>query len=343
MDEITFEKDHILEGAVTPLLVWYRGAKRDLPWRHTRDPYCILVSEIMLQQTRVEAVKAYYLRFLQQFPTAEALAAAEEGEVLKAWEGLGYYTRARNLHRAAKQIAAQGFPRTLREIRVLPGVGDYTAGAIASIAFDLPCPAVDGNVLRILTRLLADGSNIDDAATKKLFAERLRRVYPQASGEFCQALMELGALVCLPNGAPLCTGCPWEGICLAHATGREAQFPVRAEKRARKIEQLNVFVLEHEGKFALEQRPAQGLLAGLWQFPLRAGGDPAALGEVIAQRRAKHIFTHIEWHMTGYLIRAAACGDDFVWAEAAQIKAHYALPAAFKAFMPWLDRQHISK
>ncbi len=327
----------LMQRAVPLLLEWYRLSKRDLPWRGTRDPYRIWISEIMLQQTRVEAVKGYYARFLQKFPSAEDLARADEEDVLKAWEGLGYYSRARNLHKAAKLIAEEGFPQTFEKVRDLPGVGDYTAGAICSIAYNLPRPAVDGNVLRILTRLFADDSNIDEAKTKSDFADLLRRVYPPQAGDFCQALMELGALVCVPNGEPLCAECPWREICRAHLAGVEERFPVRNDKKARKIVRLSVFVLEKEGKYALQKREEKGLLAGLWQFPLWEGEkDPSDFGAVLWQKTAKHIFTHVEWHMTGYLVRAKLYDSAFTWATAEEIKTSYALPSAFKAFMNWV-------
>ena len=327
-----------LEQAVPLLLAWYRLFRRDLPWRKDKEPYHVWVSEIMLQQTRVEAVKGYYIRFLEKFPTVSALAAAPEDEVLKAWEGLGYYSRARNLHRAAKAIAAAGaFPETFADVRALPGVGDYTAGAICSIAYDLPCPAVDGNVLRVLTRLLADPSEIGDAATRSRFAEALRAVYPPEAGDFAQALMELGALVCLPNGAPLCGQCPWETLCLAHAAGEEERYPVRAEKKARERIPVSVYVLQCGGEFALERRKDKGLLAGLWQFPLAEGKNaPPDRGEVLAQKRAVHIFTHKEWEMTGYLVRVPEREERFVWATAEEIGKRYALPSALKAFFEWI-------
>ena len=289
----------------------------------------------MLQQTRVEAVKGYYQRFLGKFPTVEALADASEEEVLKAWEGLGYYSRARNLHKAAKLIAGCGFPTDYHGVRALPGVGDYTAGAICSIAYDLPCPAVDGNVLRILTRLLADGRNIDETATRVAFSEQLKKVYPQAAGEFCQALMELGAIVCVPNGEPLCDVCPWQTLCRAHLEGKEECFPVRSEKKARKIMELSLFVLEKEGKYALRKREKRGLLAGLWEFPNYLE-NPPVFGEVVAQKNAKHVFTHVEWHMTGYLVKAEEFYPAFTWATAEEIEGFYALPSAFKAFKEWI-------
>lgn len=327
--------NELLCKAVPLLLEWYRISKRELPWRSERpDPYRVWVSEIMLQQTRVEAVKGYYTRFLEKFPTANDLAAASEEEVLKSWEGLGYYSRARNLYRAAKKVAEFGFPKTWEGVRKLAGVGDYTAGAICSIAFNLPCPAVDGNVLRVLTRLFADERNIDEPKTKAEFAALLKEHYPPKAGEFCQALMELGAIVCVPNGAPLCGDCPWENICSAHLAGREGDFPVRNEKRARRIEDLFVYVLEKDGKYALEKRDGKGLLAGLWQFPLFE--SERDFGETVLKKRAKHIFTHVEWHMTGCFVRARERFPQYVWLTAEEIRLNYALPSAFKAFTGWV-------
>lgn len=325
----------LMKAAVSPLLEWYRVCKRDLPWRKARSFYTALVSELMLQQTRVEAVKERYVLFLQRFPTPEALAAASEEEVLKMWEGLGYYSRARNLHKAAKILAAEGLPQDFNGVRALPGVGDYTAGAICSIALGLPQPAVDGNVLRILSRLYADGANIDEPATRARFSELLRAAYPPETGDFCEALMELGAIVCVPNGAPLCGECPWQALCRAHLTGEEENYPVRSEKKARRVVDATVLVLQCGDKFALEKRPAKGLLAGLWQFPFFEGDAPD-LGEVVAEKRAKHIFTHVEWRMRGKLVRIDAELPRYVWATADEIARTYAVPSAFRAFMEWI-------
>ena len=325
----------LMKAAVSPLLEWYRVCKRDLPWRKARSFYTALVSELMLQQTRVEAVKERYVLFLRRFPTPEALAAASEEEVLKMWEGLGYYSRARNLHKAAKILAAEGLPQDFNGVRALPGVGDYTAGAICSIALGLPQPAVDGNVLRILSRLYADGANIDEPATRARFSELLRAAYPPETGDFCEALMELGAIVCLPNGAPLCGECPWQALCRAHLTGEEENYPVRSEKKARRVVDATVLVLQCGDKFALEKRPAKGLLAGLWQFPFFEGDAPD-LGEVVAEKRAKHIFTHVEWRMRGKLVRTDAELPRYVWATADEIARTYAVPSAFRAFMEWI-------
>ena len=325
----------LMKAAVSPLLEWYRVCKRDLPWRKARSFYTVLVSELMLQQTRVEAVKERYVLFLQRFPTPGALAAASEEEVLKMWEWLGYYSRARNLHKAAKILAAEGLPQDFNGVRALPGVGDYTAGAICSIALGLPQPAVDGNVLRILSRLYADGANIDEPATRARFSELLRAAYPPETGDFCEALMELGAIVCVPNGAPLCGECPWQALCRAHLAGEEENYPVRSEKKARRVVDATVLVLQCGDKFALEKRPAKGLLAGLWQFPFFEGDAPD-LGEVVAEKRAKHIFTHVEWRMRGKLVRIDAELPRYVWATADEIARTYAVPSAFRAFMEWV-------
>ena len=324
----------LLRRAVQPLMAWYRIHKRDLPWRHARTPYSALVAELMLQQTRVEAVKERYTAFLAAFPTAEALAAADAEEVLKLWEGLGYYSRARNLQTAAAVIAERGFPKDYAGVRALPGVGDYTAGAVCSIALGLPVPAVDGNVLRILSRLYADLS-LADGGMRERYRALLQEVYPPETADFCEALMELGAIVCLPNGAPLCDGCPWSGLCRAHLAGEEARYPVRAEKRARRIVDATVCVLRCGGKYALEKRPAKGLLAGLWQFPFFEGDVPD-FGPVLKEKRAKHIFTHVEWRMTGRLIGTEREIAPYTWVGAEELREKYAVPSAFKAFMDWV-------
>ncbi len=361
----------ILQAAAGMLLAWYPAHRRDLPWRQNRNFYTVLVSELMLQQTRVEAVKERYVAFLEKFPTEEELALASEDEVMKAWEGLGYYTRARNLQKAAKTLFAEGTPRTWVGVKRLAGVGDYTAGAISSIALGLKEPAVDGNVLRILTRLLADGSVVDDPAVKKRFTEMLREVYPDETADFCEGLMELGATVCLPNGAPLCDRCPWNTLCRAHLSGEEARYPVRAQKRARRVENLEVFVLTCNGKYALRKR-ADGLLKGLWEFPNRTpppcpppteGASDRDLAEgasdedsscfteeasdrglaegsagfrILAAKRAKHVFTHVEWQMIGCLAEVAEEDPRFVWVTAEEIRREYAVPSAFKAFSQWV-------
>lgn len=328
------------------LLPWYEQNKRDLPWRQDREPYHVWLSEIMLQQTRVEAVKGYYNRFLAALPTVQALAACEEDQLLKLWEGLGYYNRARNLQKAAKIVAQQGFPDTYEGLLALPGVGEYTAGAVASICFGRPVAAVDGNVLRVLSRYCADPAPITDAAVKKQVKTRLEAVYPHdRAGDFTQALMELGATVCVPNGPPRCGSCPLAGQCLACLQNITADFPVKTPKKARKTEQRAVFLLRCGEKLALEKRPAKGLLAGLWQLPNiegsltpeQAARQAADWGcephDLLSVRQKKHIFTHITWEMESFELTCGREDPRFVWAEPAQLEKEYALPTAFRQFL----------
>ncbi len=329
------------------LLPWFRENARALPWRETREPYPVWVSEIMLQQTRVEAVLGYYRRFLAAFPTVEALAGAPEEQLLKLWEGLGYYSRARNLQKAARMVAGelQGrFPDTCEGLLALPGVGEYTAGAVASICFERPCAAVDGNVLRVLSRFLADDSPRE--VLKKCAKPALEAVYPPGHcGEFTQALMELGATVCVPNGAPRCGECPLADLCHAHALGKEGDLPKKPVKKPRPREELTVFILDCGGKLALRKRPARGLLAGLWELPWVPGtlspgeaADQAARWglsprDVRAQREKTHIFTHREWIMRGFDLDCGVPAPDFVWVTREELREGYSLPTAFRQFL----------
>ena len=328
-----------LELLPIPLLEWYRDNARVLPWRSDPTPYHVWLSEIMLQQTRVAAVLGYYERFLAALPTAADLAACDEDVLMKLWQGLGYYSRARNLQKAARQVTERfggAFPSRYEEIRALAGVGDYTAGAIASIAFGLPVPAVDGNVLRVVTRLTADRRDVTRPQTRAAITQALRKIMPtQAPGDFNQALMELGATVCLPNGAPLCEKCPAAAFCAAHREGGEQQLPVKAPKRERRVEEREVYIILFDGKVALRQRPAKGLLAGLWEYP----GEPApwpcpVAGEVRFAAQGKHIFTHIEWRMSAYTVAAesARLPEGWVWADRAALQGQYAVPSAFAPF-----------
>ena len=334
-----------LEQLPIPLLVWYRENARVLPWRTQPTPYRVWVSEIMLQQTRVAAVLDYYRRFLEEAPTVADLAALPQERLMKLWQGLGYYSRARNLQKAARQIMEQWngvFPNTYEDLRSLPGVGDYTAGAIASIAFGLPVPAVDGNVLRVCARLRADYGDISAPATKKRVTADLAQVIPlDAPGDFNQAMMELGATVCLPNGAPLCETCPVARLCCACREGRTGELPVKKAKRERRIEARDVYLLFHGDCVALRRRPERGLLAGLWEYPnaLADGTDwPARWGlEPVQLDRAgtgRHIFTHIEWHMTVWTgeLTGEELPPGWVWADREELRGRYALPNAFQSF-----------
>ena len=333
-----------LKDIVAPLLQWFQLNKRDLPWRRTKDPYPIWVSEIMLQQTRVEAVKPYYERFLQTLPTVKDLAEADEETILKLWEGLGYYSRVRNMQKAAIQVMEEHdgkFPADHKKLLSLKGIGPYTAGAVGSIAFDLPVPAVDGNVLRVMSRITADASDISLQSTKKDWEERITDIMPMKSpGDFNQALMELGATVCLPNGAPKCEICPVRKYCEAYRKGATQTYPVKAEKKARTLEHLNVFFCTDGQKVAIHKRGQKGLLSGLWELPNtdREIALPAALqelgilrAEIIPMKNRKHIFTHIEWHMDCYFIKVLEKGEsDLLWLSIEDAETSYALPSAFK-------------
>ena len=345
--ELTTEE--VVSAFSRRLLPWFETAARDLPWRHTRDPYRIWVSEIMLQQTRVAAVLGYYARFLTAFPSVEALAAAPEDRLMKLWEGLGYYSRARNLQKAAKIVAENGgrFPDTYEGLLALPGIGDYTASAIAAAAFGRREAAVDGNVLRVVTRITDCHDDILDPKTKKTIRDQMQAVMPTATEDiriFSQATMELGATVCVPNGPPKCEACPARDFCLGRLRGTAEVLPVKKPKKARKIEDKTVFLLLREGKIALRRRPDAGLLAGLWEFPNVEGtlAEEAAPAQVAAwglkpkqwknKLAAKHIFTHVEWHMTGYTLEVAGNGpEDFEWVDLAGLDAH-AVPSAFARY-----------
>lgn len=330
------------------LLEWYAAGHRDLPWRRDREPYHVWLSEVMLQQTRVEAVKGYYRRFLAELPDIPALAACPPDRLAKLWEGLGYYSRMRNLQKAAQVIvSAHGgvFPREYDAIRALPGVGDYTAGAIASICFGLPEPAVDGNVLRALSRVTDDAAPVTDAAVKREYAARLREIYPAGRcGDFTQSLMELGATVCGPNSQPQCALCPLASLCLARANGTALLRPVKAPKKEKRTEEKTVFILRCGTRIAVRRRPEQGLLAGLWELPNVDGKCSAQQALAQAERwgvhprelcrssEKTHIFTHIRWELRGFYIECAEAAPLFTWVDPARFRQDIALPTAFRIF-----------
>ena len=342
----------LLEKLPGALLPWYQENKRDLPWRNDIQPYHVWLSEIMLQQTRVEAVKGYYERFLEALPTIEALANCDDDALHKLWEGLGYYSRVRNLKKAAQVIMSQydgGFPREYEKVRALPGVGEYTAGAVCSICFGLKTPAVDGNVLRVISRITDDATPIDYPAYKKQVRSLLAEIYPIDAGDFTQALMELGATVCGPNRKPDCKKCPCEGFCCARQNGTAQQLPVKLPKKGRKVEEKTVYVFSCEGQFAIQKRDSSGLLANLWQFPnvpgkletqeavdtaREMGLDPR---ELIRCMEKTHIFTHVQWEMRGYYMEVAEAEGGFQWMRPEEIEKEAALPTAFRQF--WDARQ----
>ena len=349
------------EKAVEPLLDWYDKGHRILPWREDPVGYKVWISEIMLQQTRVEAVKPYFNRFISELPDIQSLAECEEDKLLKLWEGLGYYNRARNLQKAACQIMEeyQGqMPKTQEELLKLAGIGSYTSGAIASIAFGERVPAVDGNVLRILSRLSLDEEDILKDTTKKRVERRLREIMPKGRpGDYNQALMELGATVCIPNGKPKCEVCPWENICLAHLEGREEEFPKKQAKKDRTIEKKTILIIQDENKAALHKRPSKGLLAGLYEFPNIEGHQTekrvlAYLKEmglevlrIQKMEPSKHIFSHKEWHMIAYQIRVDELApktekpgpENWIFVESHEAEKQYPLPSAFAAYTKYLN------
>ena len=351
--EVRLEYPQLFDIA-DPLLKWYEENKRDLPWRRTRDPYYIWVSEIMLQQTRVEAVKPYYERFLQSLPTLKDLAEVEEDKLLKLWEGLGYYNRVRNMQKAACVCMEKyngRFPETYEEILGLPGIGNYTAGAISSIAYGISRPAADGNVYRVLSRLLGSDADILKQSTRKWMEELLLGIVPvHDPASFNQGLIELGALICLPGGVPKCDSCPLEKLCMARSLGIERKLPIRSKGKERRIEKRTVLILRDSGQIAIKKRPDKGLLAGMYELPnLEGHKDKKALVSYLKGiglmpirikklEPAKHIFSHVEWHMIGYDILVDELEktneEDFLFIHPKQIKKEYPIPTAFEKYMP---------
>ena len=348
--------NEILKQCVEPLLAFYDRGRRILPWREEPTPYHVWVSEIMLQQTRVEAVKPYYDRFMKALPDIRSLSQAEEEKLLKLWEGLGYYNRVRNMKKAAEILVDRyggEMAPSYEDILSLPGIGSYTAGAISSIAFGIKRPAVDGNVLRVLSRLRADAANIMQQSVRNGIEEELLAIMPEdRPGDFNQALMELGAMVCTPNGAPKCGECPWKELCVAHREGRETDFPCKPPKKARVIEDKTVLIIKDDKKAALTKRPEKGLLAGMYEFPsitghlsqdevllfLKERGLSVLRIEPLSQSR--HIFSHKEWHMIGYAVKvdelAETTGnpeDSLMFVEQQEARERYPIPTAYKAYL----------
>lgn len=394
-------KEYDLTQLVEPLICWYRKNARSMPWRSRPLPYYVWVSEVMLQQTRVEAVRRYFDRFVGELPDVAALAACEEDTLLKLWEGLGYYSRVRNLHAAAVQVMneyAGRIPDEYETLLKLKGIGHYTAGAIASLAYEKPVPAVDGNVLRVLTRVSADDTDISRTAFRNEAEERLKALLEaiclsetfgngqdnpvlQTEQEketdredglaldrricvspriFNQALMELGALVCVPNGEPHCEECPWKKLCLARQEGRIGEIPVKAKAKERRREKKTVLLIRDGSRVAIHKRPARGLLAGLYEFPNRPGHLSEA--EVLTYVRdmgysplrirrltdSVHIFSHVEWHMIGYQLlveeeafstpeqKARADREELLFTDAGELTKQYALPSAFAVYRKYI-------
>ncbi len=337
---------------INDLLDWYDVNARELPWRNQSNPYYTWVSEIMLQQTRVEAVKGYFARFIEALPTIQDLANAKEDELLKLWEGLGYYNRVRNMQKAAITVVEQyngELPRDYKALLSLSGIGTYTAGAICSIAYQLPVPAVDGNVLRVTKRLTGSYDDIMLPKVKKELEEDMLKIMPKTrSGDLNQALMDLGATICIPNGKPLCVQCPLNEKCKAYKENLTDELPVKSSKKGRKIQEKTVILFYCNGEYALHKRPDKGLLAGLWEFPnIDKSLSIPKLEELLKKENiedyslellgeGKHIFSHIEWHMIGYRVilpsKDSELFEDLQWYSKEEIARDCAIPTAFKAY-----------
>lgn len=333
------------------LMQWYKKEARVLPWRSDPTPYKVWISEIMLQQTRVDTVIPYFFRFIAEVPSVRELAEIEEEKLLKLWQGLGYYNRALNLKKAAQTIVEKfdgNIPADMKDLITLSGIGIYTAGAIASIAFGKPVPAIDGNVLRIVARMTASRDDIGDPKTKKMFEPIVSAMIPAiAPGDFNQALMDLGATICLPNGEPKCAECPVTECCEAYRQGLTGEIPVIKNKKARRIEKKTVLLIALNDRFALRKRDENGLLPNLWEFPNVEGyltreqcrqvlnSQGITVCELTELPPSQHIFTHLEWHMKGYFVRVSELSDssDFIWATKDEIRSRYSIPTVFKSFI----------
>lgn len=356
--QILEEKDRSLEqrerlrAVEKPLLAWYASRARKLPWREDPKPYRVWISEIMLQQTRVEAVRPFFEQFIKALPKVEDVAVCPEEQLLKLWEGLGYYNRVRNIQKAAVRIVKEyggKLPADYEKLKELPGIGNYTAGAVASIAYDLPVPAVDGNVLRVYARIMEDDSDILKQSVKTKVEKEFLKVMPGSrSGTFNQALMELGAMICVPNGAPKCGVCPVAEYCQARVHGTVLDLPVKKKRQERRKEEKTVLVLRDGERVAIRKRPAKGLLAGMYELPNLEGylSEEEILAwvenqdliplQIVPLIDAKHIFSHVEWDMKGYLIRVAALEESadpkMIFAEISEVEKEYPIPAAFQAY-----------
>lgn len=325
-----------LKNIIEPLLNWYQQHKRGLPWRENKNPYYIWISEIMLQQTRVEAVKPYFIRFIKEVPTIKNLANIDEDKLLKLWEGLGYYSRARNLKKCATVLKDKDYnlPSTYDELLKLPGIGFYTAAAIASIGYNEKVAAVDGNVLRVTTRLLNSNLNISEDKSKKEIQSILNQIIPENSGNFNQAMMELGATICIPN--PRCNICPLKDLCLGYKTGNMWKLPIKKVKSNKTVENNNVIVYCCGKEFAIEKRPKTGLLSSLYGFPIIKEIETKncqLLGEY------QHIFTHKVWNNKVYRINCKEKDSKYTWITLNDIN-KYSIPTAFKPCIEMIKTQN---
>ena len=348
----------VLEEIVQPLVKWYRDNKRILPWRDKDNAYYTWVSEIMLQQTRVEAVKPYFQRFITELPDIQSLAECPEEKLLKLWEGLGYYNRVRNMQEAAKTVKDEyngRLPEDYQALLSLKGIGSYTAGAIASIAYGEKVPAVDGNVLRVISRITESTEDISRQSVRRKIEQQISQIMPSdCPGDFNQGLIELGAIVCVPNGEPKCEICPAAEICRARKEGIAMELPVKTKAKGRKIEKRTVLVFHDSDTLAIQKRPDKGLLAGLYELPNLEGW--LSQQEVIEYSKsiglspirikklpaAKHIFSHVEWQMKGYEIQVDEleknCSKEMIFAKEEVLKEKYSIPSAFEAYCVWKQK-----
>ncbi|MBS6195393.1 MAG: A/G-specific adenine glycosylase [Clostridiales bacterium] len=347
----------MIEKIGEPLVQWYRKDHRILPWRESKNPYYIWISEIMLQQTRVEAVKPFFERFIRELPRVEDVASCPEERLLKLWEGLGYYNRVRNIQKAAVRIVEEYggvLPADYEKLRELPGIGNYTAGAVASIAYGIPVPAVDGNVLRVYARITESYDDILKQSVKSHVERELQKIMPtECPGDLNQALMELGATVCVPNGPAKCEICPVAKLCKARANHTVEALPVKKKPKERRLEKKTVLVIRDGERVAVRKRPSKGLLAGLYELPNLEGHlAEEQILEWVKEHQlvplriqplddAKHIFSHVEWRMKGYVVKVAALDtekqDEMIFAEAADVEERYPVPAAFHAYASYMN------
>ena len=367
MKILPWEGSTVFPALCATLLAWRKSAPdvRDLPWRDEPTPYHVWISEIMLQQTRAAVVRSYYLRFLEALPNVRALAAVDDDALMKLWQGLGYYSRARNLKRSAEVIVEKHdgqLPKDFDALLALPGIGRYTASAIASFAYGQPRPAVDGNFLRVAARVTANPIDIAKDTSKCALETALAPSYPSGrdAGLLNEAFMDLGATVCLPNGVPLCHACPALHLCLAHDRGTEQDYPVKTALKARRKERRTVLLLSCGEEIAIRKRPARGLLAGLWEYPNLEGklskravrvlleAEGFDVRNIVPLPPARHIFSHIEWELTGWAVtvadmnepplRAAEDRTDapsaLLWVRRDELAELYSIPAAFGYFTP---------
>ena len=342
------------EKMMNNLLDWYEKNKRNLPWRKTRNPYHIWVSEIMLQQTRVETVIPYFKRFINTLPDIESLASADEDVLLKLWEGLGYYSRVRNMQKCAKVLVQkyQGhMPSTYDDLIKLPGIGFYTAGAIASIAFDQNVPAIDGNALRILSRINLDTRDMSKDLIKNEYFVKLTKKIRNNSGDFNQSLMDLGSLICSPRDTK-CYLCPIKDMCKAYKENKVAELPMKYKKITRKKEEKTILIYRYKDKIAIQKRPETGLLASLYEYPnLNKKLTEEELTNYLEEHKisylkfdslqeSKHLFSHIEWHMIGYEIYLDKKIKDYLWISLSSLFKEYSIPTAFIIYTNYLREKN---